>query len=99
MRTNIDLDEALITEAMRITGLRTKKAVVEEALRRLVRAGRQTEAIHAMSGLGWGRSRRAARLVRPVIVIGTFCIRVGHALLHDDRDFMAMQQYLGLMVL
>ena len=53
MRTNIDLDEALITEAMRITGLGTKKAVVEEALRRLVQAGRQTAAIHAMSDLGW----------------------------------------------
>ena len=53
MRTNIDLDEALIGEALRLTGLSTKKAVVEEALRRLVRAARQTQAIRHMTGLGW----------------------------------------------
>ncbi|HCJ72513.1 MAG TPA: transcriptional regulator, partial [Agrobacterium sp.] len=35
MRTNIDLDDALIAEAMEITGLSTKKATVEKALRDL----------------------------------------------------------------
>jgi predicted nucleic acid-binding protein len=32
------------------------------------------------------------------IVIGTFCIEHGHALLHDDRDFVPMQEHLGLQV-
>jgi predicted nucleic acid-binding protein len=30
------------------------------------------------------------------LVIGTFCIERGHALLHDDRDFLPMTVHLGL---
>jgi Arc/MetJ family transcription regulator len=41
MRTNIDLDDSLLAEAMAATGLATKKATVEEALRRLVRQHRR----------------------------------------------------------
>jgi predicted nucleic acid-binding protein len=32
------------------------------------------------------------------IIIGTFCIEHRHALLHDDRDFEAMETHLGLKV-
>lgn len=32
------------------------------------------------------------------IIIGTFCIEHRHALLHDDRDFEAMEAHLGLAV-
>lgn len=53
MRTNIDLDDELLAEAMAATGLRTKKAAIEEALRRLVRAEQQRRAIEDMRGLGW----------------------------------------------
>jgi predicted nucleic acid-binding protein len=31
------------------------------------------------------------------LVIGTFCIKRGHRLLHTDRDFEPMQRHLGLM--
>ena len=30
------------------------------------------------------------------IIIGTFCIERGCSLLHDDRDFVAMEAHLGL---
>jgi predicted nucleic acid-binding protein len=30
------------------------------------------------------------------LIIGTFCIERGHALLHDDRDFEPMVRFLGL---
>jgi predicted nucleic acid-binding protein len=30
------------------------------------------------------------------IIIGTFCIERGHALLHSDRDFEPMERFLGL---
>lgn len=53
MRTNIDLDDKLIAEAMAATGLPTKKATVEEALRGLVRRHRQKAAIANLAGLGW----------------------------------------------
>ena len=36
-RTNIDLDDRLIRRARRLTGLRTKKAIVHRALETLVR--------------------------------------------------------------
>ncbi len=36
MRTNIVIDDKLIRQAMRATGLKTKRAVVEEGLRLLI---------------------------------------------------------------
>ena len=36
MRTNIVLDEDLVREAQRLTGIRTKRALVEEALKVLI---------------------------------------------------------------
>jgi predicted nucleic acid-binding protein len=32
------------------------------------------------------------------LIIGTYCIEHGHALLHDDRDFDPMREHLGLLV-
>jgi Arc/MetJ family transcription regulator len=37
MRTNIDIDDELMQQALAASGLRTKKAVVEEALKLFVR--------------------------------------------------------------
>jgi Arc/MetJ family transcription regulator len=42
MRTNIDIDDDLMQQAMRTTGSRTKKAVVDAALRLLVKTHAQT---------------------------------------------------------
>lgn len=43
MRTNIDIDDELMAEAMKSTGAVTKKAAVEEALRLLVRIKGQSK--------------------------------------------------------
>lgn len=53
MRTNIDIDDALLKEAMEATGLGTKKATVEEALRRLVDNHRRRRAFDELKGMGW----------------------------------------------
>jgi predicted nucleic acid-binding protein len=47
------------------------------------------------------RLRKRGVTVRKTIdvLIGTYCIQHGHELLHADRDFDSMQQYLGLRVL
>ncbi len=50
MRTTIDIDDALLTEDMTLTGLGIRKATVEEALRRLVRHHRQRDALAALTG-------------------------------------------------
>ena len=41
MRTNIEIDDELMSEAMRATGEGTKRAVVERGLRMLVAVKRQ----------------------------------------------------------
>ena len=42
MRTNIEIDDELMAQAMSLTGLRTKRAVVDAALRALIdRTARQ----------------------------------------------------------
>jgi Arc/MetJ family transcription regulator len=38
MRTNIDLDDALVDEAMKLSGAKTKKEVVDLALRALIKS-------------------------------------------------------------
>ena len=53
LRTHIELDDALIAEAMAATGLPTKKATVEAGLRVLVRRHRQKQAIAELKGMGW----------------------------------------------
>jgi Arc/MetJ family transcription regulator len=44
MRTNIEIDDALMAEAMAATGLRTKRKVVEAGLRLLAQRKRQADA-------------------------------------------------------
>jgi Arc/MetJ family transcription regulator len=61
VRTNIDIDDALLAEAMAAVGLTTKKATVDEALRRLVRQHRRRQAIQDMAGLGWEGDLDATR--------------------------------------
>jgi Arc/MetJ family transcription regulator len=52
MRTNIVIDDRLIGEAMAASGLKTKRAVVEEALRRMVALNKQ-EGAKSLRGMGW----------------------------------------------
>ena len=53
MRTNIEIDDKLMADAIRATGATTKKAVVEQGLQVLVRLAAQTRAVEDMTGLGW----------------------------------------------
>jgi Arc/MetJ family transcription regulator len=52
-RTNLEIDDQLINEAMRRYGLHTKRAAVDFALRRLVGDGMSREEALAMEGTGW----------------------------------------------
>jgi Arc/MetJ family transcription regulator len=53
MRTNIEIDDVLLSRAMTASGLTTKRATVEEGLRLLVRVRRQVKALADLKGLGW----------------------------------------------
>lgn len=50
MRTNIDIDDNLIEELMSLTGAKTKKQVVDEALRDHLRHIKATRAIRGLYG-------------------------------------------------
>ena len=49
MRTNIVIDDELMADALKATGLRTKREAVEEGLRLLVRQNQQ-QAIRKLRG-------------------------------------------------
>jgi Arc/MetJ family transcription regulator len=53
MRTNIEIDDKLLKEAMKATGQKTKKATVEEALRLIVKRAGQRQALEELRGMGW----------------------------------------------
>ena len=53
-RTNIELDDELVEEAMELTGARSKREVVDIALRRLVDKGSLYRSIRKLRGkLEW----------------------------------------------
>jgi Arc/MetJ family transcription regulator len=53
MRTNIVIDDKLMRDALRASGLKTKREAVEEALRTLVRLKRQEEIRKFRGKLAW----------------------------------------------
>ncbi|HEY2874953.1 MAG: type II toxin-antitoxin system VapB family antitoxin [Reyranellales bacterium] len=53
MRTNIEIDDRLMAEAQKVSGLATKKQTVEEALRLMVRLRRQREVDAAFGRYRW----------------------------------------------
>ena len=52
-RTHIELDEKLISEAMKLTHLKTKKALVNYALKELVRKVKRKNLLHLEGKVKW----------------------------------------------
>ena len=53
MRTNIVIDDQLMRNTLRATGLKTKREVVEKGLRTLLRLTRQSEIRRVRGKLHW----------------------------------------------
>lgn len=53
MRTNIDIDDKLMNEVLKVTGLKTKKDAVEMGLKTLVRLQKQAEIRKYKGKLKW----------------------------------------------
>lgn len=64
MRTNIDIDDRLMRQAMRSSSARTKRAVVEEALRLLVETKGQGNIRRLRAKIAWEGDLTASRLGR-----------------------------------
>jgi len=62
VRTTIDIDDALMKRAMRVSGLSTKRATVQKALELLVRFGDQARLLRSARGrLDWEGDLTAMR--------------------------------------
>ncbi len=105
MRTNIDIDDRLMREAMRSSGARTKRAVVEEALRLLTQTRSQSEIRRLRGNVHWEGDLNASRRGRAagspaVVVVDTTvwidCLRGAHNPETDWLDAEMDRQRLGL---
>lgn len=56
MRTNVVIDDALMDEALKIPGLKTKRQAIEEGLRLLVRTRQQSKIRRLRGALEWDGS-------------------------------------------
>ena len=64
MRTNIELDDALVERAMRSSGARTKRAVVEAALQLLVKTHEQSAIRRLRGKVEWEGNVNESRVGR-----------------------------------
>ena len=65
MRTNIEIDDRLMAEAMAASGLPTKRETVEAALRLLARRKRQAGALDLFGRVQWEGDLDAERRDAP----------------------------------
>ena len=56
MRVNVEIDSDLMDEALRVSGLRTKRQVIEEGLRLLIRAHQEGKIRRLRGKLNWDSS-------------------------------------------
>ena len=64
MRTNIEIDDRLMRQAMRSSGARTKRATVEEALRLLIQTRGQASIRRLRGKVAWAGDLDTSRLDR-----------------------------------
>jgi Arc/MetJ family transcription regulator len=64
MRTNIVLDDKLVERAQKLTGIKTKREVVNEALRTLILLNEQAEIRSLRGKLKWEGDLKEQRLSR-----------------------------------
>ena len=64
MRTNIEIDDRLMRQAMRSSGARTKRATVEEALRLLIQTRGQASIRRLRGKVAWEGDLETSRLDR-----------------------------------
>ena len=63
-RTNIVLDEKLVREGLKMTGVKTRRALVDHALRELVRREKQTGLLALKGKVRWAGDLDAMRGTR-----------------------------------
>ena len=71
MRTNVVIDDDIIEEAMSLTGITTKKKVIDVALRTLIRLERQRAVLTLEGQVSWEGNLHELREARFVAESGS----------------------------
>ena len=83
-----------------LQGFRTEAqaSLVERSLRRFEAVSLIDPELAVKTAANYRFLRRRGITIRKTIdlIIGTYCIESGHALLHSDRDFAPLERFLGL---
>lgn len=105
LRAVDDFDSILVGDLVLLEVLQGARddahaARVEKAMRQFAIAAMLDDAIAVRAAANYRRLRGLGTAVRKTVdlIIATFCVERGHALLHDDRDFDAMAKLLHLRI-
>jgi len=102
------IDDELVADTLRATGLKTKREAAELGLRTLLRLRRQGDSLDVVdvsdreiaipAARNFRRLRELGVTVRKTVdtLIATRCIEDGFALLYSDRGFDPFVHHLGL---
>jgi hypothetical protein len=99
-RVPLLIGDLIMLEVLQAARDEAHAARIERGLRRYAPVTMLDPDLAPVAARNYRRLRRLGITVRKTadIIIATFCIEHRHALLHDDRDFVPMEQHLGLMV-
>ena len=65
-RTNIELDEGKIKELKKITGMKTSKAIIDYALKELIRKNNQRRVLGLKGKIKWEGNLETMRMTRGI---------------------------------
>jgi predicted nucleic acid-binding protein len=98
LRQNVIVGDAIVLELLQ--GCRTEKEAehLSSSFGRFPISHMLSPGLAIKAAANYRLLRRRGITIRKTIdlIIGTFCIEHGHALLHADRDFLPMVEHLGL---
>lgn len=92
------IGDLILCEVLRGVRLEAQARSVEASLRRFEVVALADPDLAIKAADNYRQLRGRGVTIHSVIdlIIGTFCIERGHALLHSDRDFEPMERFLGL---
>jgi len=98
--TPLLIGDLILLEVLQDFRNEAQAKLVERSLRRFEAVVLLDPDLAVKAAANYRFLRRRGITIRKTIdlVIGTFCIERGHALLHSDRDFEPMERLLGLQI-
>jgi len=92
------MGDLILCEVLQGFASEAEARLVERSLSRFEAIALSDPGLAVRAAANYRLLRRQGITIRKTIdlIIGTFCIERGHALLHSDRDFAPMGRYLGL---